>query len=266
MTTHVIPQFFGLAENSMMSDDGWRFCLLGQQLERAIITANAPLACSKAFTGPADRPAQLGHHTEIELSAFLRLLGTRDAYRRVYQMRAEPLPVLRLLFQNPEAPRSVLHSLQNCAALLQATDPEKSAVATQRTLSVVGAFCERLRRTDWAVFFEQTTLPAEDFQPPVAPAEPVPPLPVVWPDNEVSALATAATTDHPDGAVHLPELQARQSLKTALTPGQALSGLLGELIRGTMNLHNVIADVFLNHQAHISTPVQPYLKGFPHGI
>ena len=104
-TTHAIPQFFGLAASSMMADDGWRFCLLGQQLERAIITANAPIACAKAFTGPADRPARLGHHTEIELSAFLRLLGTRDAYRRVYQMRAEPLPVLKLLFQNPEAPR-----------------------------------------------------------------------------------------------------------------------------------------------------------------
>ena len=121
MTTHAIPQFFGLAASSMMADDGWRFCLLGQQLERAIITANAPLACAKAFTGPADRPARLGHHTEIELSAFLRLLGTRDAYRRVYQMRAEPLPVLKLLFQNPESPRSVLHSLSNCCDLLRQT-------------------------------------------------------------------------------------------------------------------------------------------------
>jgi uncharacterized circularly permuted ATP-grasp superfamily protein/uncharacterized alpha-E superfamily protein len=266
MTTHVIPQFFGLAESSMMSDDGWRFCLLGQQLERAIITANAPLACSKAFTGPADKPAQLGHHTEIELSAFLRLLGTRDAYRRVYQMRAEPLPVLRLLFQNPEAPRSVLHSLQNCAALLKATDPEQTAVATQRTLSVIGAFCERLRRTDWAVFFEQTRPVAEDFQPPEPPpAEPAP-APAAWPEQEAGAPPATATTDSPAGAIRLTELQARQSLHPSMTPGQALAALLGELIRGTMNLHNVIADVFLNHQAHISTPAQPYLKGFPHGI
>ena len=69
----------------------------------------------------------------------------------------------------------------------------------------------------------------------------------------------------------MPELQALQSLQQqqthpSQTPGQALSTLLAELIRGTMNLHNVIADVFLNHQAHISTPVQPYLKGFPRGI
>jgi hypothetical protein len=51
-----------------------------------------------------------------------------------------------------------------------------------------------------------------------------------------------------------------------MTHGQALAALLADLIRGTMDLHNVIADVFLNHQAHISTPLQPYLKGFPHGL
>ena len=33
-----------------------------------------------------------------------------------------------------------------------------------------------------------------------------------------------------------------------------------------MNLHNVIADVFLNHQAQLSTPQQPYLKGIVHGF
>ena len=40
--------------------------------------------------------------------------------------------------------------------------------------------------------------------------------------------------------------------------------LLAQLLRGTLDLHNVIADVFLNHQAHISTPTQPSLKGLSH--
>ncbi len=48
--------------------------------------------------------------------------------------------------------------------------------------------------------------------------------------------------------------------------GQALMALLNELLRGTTDLHNVIADVFLNHQAHISTPKQSYLRGFSHGV
>ena len=48
--------------------------------------------------------------------------------------------------------------------------------------------------------------------------------------------------------------------------GKALITLLNDLVRGTMDLHNVIADVFLNHQAQLSAPLQPYLKGFPHGV
>ena len=42
--------------------------------------------------------------------------------------------------------------------------------------------------------------------------------------------------------------------------------MLNELLRGTLDLHNVIADVFLNHQAHISTPKQSYLRGFAHRV
>ncbi len=227
LTTLAIPQFFGLAENTMMADDGWRFCRLGQQLERAVITANAPLACAKAFTGPADQPARLGHHTEIELSAFLRLLGTRDAYRRVYQMRAEPLPVLKLLFQNAEAPRSVLHSLTACTELLRVTDPGEIPAAMPRPLVAFEAFCDRLRRIDWASYFEHPEPTVEDFS---------------------ADVAVAADAPSPTGPRH----------------GQALSTLLSQLLRGTLDLHNNIADVFLNHQAHISKPTQPFLKGLAH--
>lgn len=254
LTTQLIPQFYGLAENSMMGDDGWRFCRLGQQLERAVITANAPIACSKAFTGPADRPARLGHHTEIELSAFLRLLGTRDAYRRVYQMRAEPLPVLQLLFQNAESPRSVLHSITNCAELLRATGQgDEGPDFAARPVAAMEAFCDRLRRIDWASYFEHPLPVSEDF--PAAAsmgdASPVRVAAVPVSDGETSAETTT--------------INAGKAPEGATAHGQALSALLGQLLRGTMDLHNVIADVFLNHQARISTPTQPYLKGLAYG-
>ena len=252
-TTHAIPQFYGLAASSMMADDGWRFCLLGQQLERAIITANAPIACAKAFTGPADRPARLGHHTEIELSAFLRLLGTRDAYRRVYQMRAEPLPVLKLLFQNPEAPRSVLHALSNCAALLREThsagENDRTPEAMKRPLDAIETFCERLRRTDWSAYFEHPEPTVEDFA--AAPGA----------DDAWTGLPGEPPSAAGDGP-----LAASATLAGAHAHGQALLALLGDLLSGTMDLHNVIADVFLNHQAHLSTPQQPYLRGIVHGF
>ena len=48
--------------------------------------------------------------------------------------------------------------------------------------------------------------------------------------------------------------------------GAGKTTLLNDLLRGTLDMHNVIADVFLNHQAHISVPPQPYLRGFTHGV
>ena len=125
--TRRIPQFFAIAGNTMLADDGWRFCEMGEMIERAIITANSVLSVSDALTREA-------RATEIELSAFLRLLGTRDAYRRVFQMRAEPIPVLELLWQHSQAPRSVLRCLQRCLHLLRLirTGRKKPSSASSR--------------------------------------------------------------------------------------------------------------------------------------
>ncbi len=265
LTTRTIPQFFGLAESSMMADDGWRFCQLGQQLERAILTANAPIACAKAFTTPAEHPtARPRHQTEIELSAFLRLLGTRDAYRRVYQMRAEPLPVLRLLFQNPEAPRSVLHSLRNCIALLRMAAPDGVGGQdrpTQRPLIAIEMLCERLHRIDWAMFFDYPEPAVEDFLPPV-------PETVQTDHSQEYVQAQSATSLADDGNSSKTDTLAREPAAPVQPrlQGQALASLLNDLMQRVMDIHNDIADVFLNHQAHISTPLQPYLKGFAHGV
>jgi uncharacterized alpha-E superfamily protein len=69
-------------------------------LERAAITANATTSLAASLVGPAAERTGT-HAREIRLSAFLRMLGSRDIYRRVYQMRIEPLPMLELLWKNP---------------------------------------------------------------------------------------------------------------------------------------------------------------------
>jgi len=258
LTTRSIAQFYGLAASSMLEDDGWRFCVLGQQLERAIITANAVLACSRALTVvptalqampsplapvPSSRvkpgvSAPSAHDLEIELSAFLRLLGTRDVYRRVFQIRAEPLPIVQLLFQHPDAPRSVLHCVEKCADALRASCPGDPAAVTQRPLAATEALAERLRRLNWTQFFE----PSSDPELIVAEAEQAPPLSPL----DVESLSPAVTT-----------------------PGETRSQLqeqLNQALSATMDLHNVIADCFLNHQAQLSSPPQLYLHGFQHGF
>jgi uncharacterized alpha-E superfamily protein len=136
-----IPQFFAIAERSVLGDDGWRFCEAGEMLERAIITSHSVLSISRNLVRP---PLA----TEIQLSAFLRLLGTRDAYRRVYQMRAEPGPVIELLFQHPEGPRSVLHCLQACIELLRkSAAPGQPGAAT--AINGIESLVHQIKRIDW---------------------------------------------------------------------------------------------------------------------
>jgi uncharacterized circularly permuted ATP-grasp superfamily protein/uncharacterized alpha-E superfamily protein len=142
MVIESIPQFFAIAQRTVLGDDGWRFCEAGELLERAIITSNAVVSISRSLVRP---PLA----TEIQLSAFLRLLGTRDAYRRVYQMRAEPVPIIELLFQHPESPRSVLRCLTGCTELLRkSAAPDQPGAST--ALTGIEALIHHINRIDWS--------------------------------------------------------------------------------------------------------------------
>ena len=155
LVTQFIPQFFAVCSNTMLADDGWRFCEIGQSIERAIITANSVVSIAGALAPvPAGRenPAQA---SEIELSAFLRLLGSRDAYRRIYQMRAEPRNVLELLLQHPEVPRSVMRCITRCGALLRESTAQEIASAAT-AVAGVEELAHRLKRIDWTGYVRQT--------------------------------------------------------------------------------------------------------------
>jgi uncharacterized circularly permuted ATP-grasp superfamily protein/uncharacterized alpha-E superfamily protein len=144
----VIPQFFATAQLSMLADDGWRFAELGQYVERAVTTGNATQSITQSIV------KRMGaiHSIEIELSTFLRLLGSRDAYRRIYQTRAEPPQVLEFLWQNAQMPRSVTYCLQRCSDLLQAALPKGSAAA-QKAQTFLEELLRSIRRLDWYIFF-----------------------------------------------------------------------------------------------------------------
>ncbi|MDD5199372.1 MAG: circularly permuted type 2 ATP-grasp protein [Terrimicrobiaceae bacterium] len=144
--TELVAQFFGMAQTTMIADGGWRFCEIGERVERAAITANALATMTRSLlrtAGPAGE-----HAREIQLSAFLRLLNCRDAYRRVYQMRIEPGPVFQMLWQNPMVPRSVNRCLTHCRDLLARSQSE-AAPGLQRTLAGIEALRDEVLQTDW---------------------------------------------------------------------------------------------------------------------
>ena len=173
--TQLIPQFFAVSANTMLADDGWRFCEIGQMLERATITANSVVAIGESFKPADDAAGNAVQATEIELSAFLRLLGSRDAYRRIFQMRAEPAAVLELLWQHAEVPRSVHHCLRKCGVLLrESINPEMTASAP----AAIDELIRDLQRVDWAAFVrapldEDRVTSADSAPPPTADLTPL---------------------------------------------------------------------------------------------
>jgi uncharacterized circularly permuted ATP-grasp superfamily protein/uncharacterized alpha-E superfamily protein len=107
--------FFGTAERTMVHDAAWYFLRLGSHLERAIMTCSAlrhVLGAHQARLAP-DREAP-------ELSALLRMLGSQDAYRRLYQAHSQPRFVADLLLRQGAAPRSLYHNLANMLNRLRA--------------------------------------------------------------------------------------------------------------------------------------------------
>jgi len=154
--TSGIAEFFGMAESTMLADRGWNFCLLGQQFERAAITANAGLTIFKSIARRTEKsPDPAEHAVEIELSAFLRLLGSRDAYRRVYQMRAEPVPVLSLLYDHADMPRSVRRCLARCAHLLGSKDDDSPGMV--RTRQALETAMKLVAGADWSSYLLPAT-------------------------------------------------------------------------------------------------------------
>jgi uncharacterized alpha-E superfamily protein len=81
------------------------------------------------------------------------MLGSRDIYRRVYQMRIEPLPMLELLWKNAVAPRSVLRCLNGCASRIRESESNLSP-ATGRALAEIEALLQSIRSTDWESLLE----------------------------------------------------------------------------------------------------------------
>ncbi len=111
--TTEINAFLGTAERTMLHDASWHFLRIGLHLERAIMTASAlryvlgaideEIRTAAPDSAPRENP---------ELSALLRMLGSQDAYRRIYQTRTRPRFVAALFLQQPDAPRSISHNLR----------------------------------------------------------------------------------------------------------------------------------------------------------
>jgi uncharacterized circularly permuted ATP-grasp superfamily protein/uncharacterized alpha-E superfamily protein len=114
-----VNALLGIAERTMLQDAGWHFLRMGLQLERATMTCSSLRHLLGALDTAADSAPVL-YRDNPELSALLRMLGSQDAYRRLYQTRSQPRFVAELFLQQPDAPRSIFHNLHQIKTSLRA--------------------------------------------------------------------------------------------------------------------------------------------------
>lgn len=103
-----VPAFHATTDHTMLHDSAWHFLRLGVCLERAIMSCSALRhvlgAHAKAESSPLSR-----YRDNPELSALLRMLGSQDAYRRLYQSHSQPRYVAEFFLQQPNAPHGIFH-------------------------------------------------------------------------------------------------------------------------------------------------------------
>jgi uncharacterized alpha-E superfamily protein len=104
--------FFGLADSTMSHDDAWRFLILGQNVERADMTARMLLARMPA--APYELASQMLLHACGAYESFARTNGKPGNSRQ-----AAEFLVLDQLF-----PRSVRHALATAEECLTALEPD----------------------------------------------------------------------------------------------------------------------------------------------
>jgi uncharacterized alpha-E superfamily protein len=122
----------GVAAETMARDEGWRFFVLGWNLERA------EMSC---------RLLSVRHH-QLSPSSFHEWLGTLrsasglEAYRRTYRASMDPVDVVEFLLLSRTFPRSVLFSLRTAESALAHLAPEGQLTRPLRQLGRVRASLE----------------------------------------------------------------------------------------------------------------------------
>lgn len=149
--TLVITQVNALlatAERSLLHDAGWHFLRMGLHLERGIMTCSALRhVIGSHDAAPVSIAASMIYRDNPELSALLRMLGSQDAYRRLYQTRSQPRFVAQLFLQQAEAPRSIFYNLHHMRMSLHAIqrDTERTPAAPAQAVADILHFLGSLR-------------------------------------------------------------------------------------------------------------------------
>ena len=147
---HDVNALWGTAERTLLQDASWHFLRIGSHVERAIMTCSSLRHILAALETQASTSPSVVERDNPELSALLRMLGSQDAYRRLYQAPSLPPLVFELLLQQPTAPRSIRHNVAEIMVGLNGIEvlPRDDDVASETvrpSVAEILAFLERLK-------------------------------------------------------------------------------------------------------------------------
>jgi uncharacterized alpha-E superfamily protein len=135
--------FAGLAESTMSRDDGWRFLVLGRNLERVDMTSR--LVSIQVLT-PEYVP---------EWRTVLRACGADESFVRTHGGEVVAQRVVEFLLLDRLFPRSALHALTEAEEALEALAPSNERVGIADTARrVVGQARTRLEYADTATLVD----------------------------------------------------------------------------------------------------------------
>lgn len=159
-----VNAIIGLAERTMIQDAGWHFLHMGMHLERATMTCSALRHILSAHDDASpyrQAAARVPYRDNPELSALLRMLGSQDAYRRLYQMRSQPRLVAELFLQQTDAPRSIFHNLHQIKTCLRAIRRDLGEPGEDPTVAAVGDTLHFIASVRLARYFNEDTASAD---------------------------------------------------------------------------------------------------------
>jgi uncharacterized alpha-E superfamily protein len=116
----------GAVDSAMPRGEGYRFYLVGQRLERALITSRVLRVWHRRLGRLASQAAF------SEWVRLLRSVSAYEAYLRTYRASMEESRVLAFLVQAPDFPRSVIHCLQMAENLLSELATEEAGIPVRR--------------------------------------------------------------------------------------------------------------------------------------
>jgi uncharacterized alpha-E superfamily protein len=135
----------GIADSTMIHDEGWQFIQIGRYLERAQMLAKHLDVHYREFQSRSETTGDAREH--LEWIGLLRSCTAFEAYCRTYTADLRPDRIAEFLLLNPEFPHSVRYSIDTVQRSLNALPEASQSRKASRLVRIAGRLSASLSFT-----------------------------------------------------------------------------------------------------------------------